>query len=95
MAVSRNGNIIYIDSGSTGSISGRFQVVGAIFTASGGAANIVVQDNADKKIPWRIDAANKSEYLDMNDTPIRFETSINIASNTNMEAILIVRNLGG
>lgn len=93
MAVSRNGNVIYADS--TGTITGKFSVIGIVVTSTGGAAHLKLEDSGNDKINVRIDATDKTEHVRLENTPIRFDTNIDVTALTNAEATIIIKPLGG
>lgn len=92
MAVSRNGNVIFADA--TGTVTGRFLLVGAIIVATSGNASIILQDNGETKFRYDVSTSRDSAYLDLNATPIRFDTNIDVTTATNVAATLIIRPVG-
>jgi len=93
MAVSRNGNIVFADS--TGTLPGKFVLIGLILSSTGANAQIVLKDSTDAKIDVRLAASGETRQIRLENTPIRFDTNIDVTTLTNAVATLIIKPLGG
>lgn len=97
MALTRIGNTIYTTANDE--LVGKFVLLGVVAASTGANASVVLHDESGgtpstPKLPIRIAAADTTQHVDLSQSPIRFETAIQVAGITNMALTLIIKEVG-